>query len=564
VTDTESQFLHHTSCDACGSSDANGVYDDGHTYCHACETYVAPSGEQPKKEKRVSDKGPLLPVGKIDAIKTRFLTKATCEKFGYFTTTFNGKPAQVATYFSKDGAPVAQKIRMPGKEFTFAGNPKEATLFGQQLWKTGGKRLVITEGEIDAMSVAQAMGLTWPVVSVPNGASGAAKSIKANIEFVESYDEVVIMFDNDEPGMKAASEVAELLTPGKAKVAVLSEKDANDMLKVGKQKELTTAVWEAQVRRPDGIVSGADLWDKVSEKLEVGMRYPWEGLNKITYGLRKRELVTLSAGSGIGKSAVCREIAYKLGIVDKEKVGYVALEESVGRSAKGLMGIHLDAPIHLPGNEVPGKELRKAFEEVLAPGRFHFFDHFGSLDSENLMSKLRYMVKGLGCGWIVLDHLSIVVSGMELEADERREIDRTMTMLRSFVEETGCGLILVSHLKRPEGKGHEEGAKTSLAQLRGSAAIGQLSDIVIGLERNQQASTEEERNTTVIRVLKNRYSGDTGVAAALRYSKETGRLTEVEFFEDEDGVHFNPEPQPKAKAGGKKGRTAPLDDDIPF
>jgi twinkle protein len=565
VTESDSQFLHHTSCPACGSSDANGVYDDGHTYCHSCQTYVAAPSEN-KKEKRVSDKGPLLPVGEIKAIQTRFLNKATCEKFGYFVTTFKDKPAQVAPYHDKNGKLVAQKIRMPGKEFTFAGNPKESTLFGQHLWKMGGKRLVITEGEIDAMSVAQAMGLTWPVVSVPNGASGAAKSVKANIEFVESYDEVVIMFDNDEPGTKAASEVAELLTPGKAKVAVLSEKDPNDMLKAGKTKELVSAVWEAQVRRPDGIVSGADLWDKVSEKLEVGVRYPWEGLNRLTYGLRKRELVTLSAGSGIGKSAVCREIAYKLGIVDKETLGYVALEESVGRSAKGLMGIHLDKPIHLPGNEVPGKEMRKAFDEVLGPGRYHFFDHFGSLDSENLMSKLRYMVKGLGCGWIILDHISIVVSGMELDEDERRTIDKTMTTLRAFVEETGCGLILVSHLKRPEGKGHEEGAKTSLAQLRGSAAIGQLSDIVLGLERNQQASTEEERNTTVIRVLKNRYSGDTGVAAALRYSKETGRLSEVQFFEDEDGVHFDPEPTPqKAKAGGKKPkRSAPLDDDIPF
>jgi twinkle protein len=102
------------------------------------------------------------------------------------------------------------------------------------------------------------------------------------------------------------------------------------------------------------------------------------------------------------------------------------------------------------------------------------------------------------------------------------------------VEELGIGLILVSHLKRPEGKGHEEGAQTSLSQLRGSGAIAQLSDIVIGLERNQQ--DEKQQHLTCVRVLKNRFSGETGIACYLRYSPETGRLTEGHpDFKDETG-----------------------------
>ena len=106
----------------------------------------------------------------------------------------------------------------------------------------------------------------------------------------------------------------------------------------------------------------------------------------------------------------------------------------------------------------------------------------------------------------------------------------TMTHLRTLVEETGIGMILVSHLKRPEGnKGHEEGQTTSLSQLRGSHAIAQLSDIVIGLERNQQG---EESNTTTVRVLKNRFSGDTGLAGELFYNRETGRLTEQPFTQE--------------------------------
>tara|TARA_R100000808_G_C2109047_1_gene123735 strand:- start:535 stop:978 length:444 start_codon:yes stop_codon:yes gene_type:complete len=139
------------------------------------------------------------------------------------------------------------------------------------------------------------------------------------------------------------------------------------------------------------------------------------------------------------------------------------------------------------------------------------------------------MVRGMGATHIVLDHLSIVVSGMD-GGDERREIDKVMTQLRSMCEELNCSLFLVSHLRRPEGRGHEEGAVTSLAQLRGSHAIAQLSDIVLGLERNQQ-DDEGEANVTTVRVLKNRYTGETGRCVELRYSTETGRLSERGFDE---------------------------------
>tara|TARA_B100000900_G_C20255985_1_gene583966 strand:- start:278 stop:679 length:402 start_codon:yes stop_codon:yes gene_type:complete len=113
------------------------------------------------------------------------------------------------------------------------------------------------------------------------------------------------------------------------------------------------------------------------------------------------------------------------------------------------------------------------------------------------------------------------------EGDERRAIDTIMARLRSIVEETGVGMILVSHLRRIDGnKGHENGIEVSLSHLRGSQSIAQLSDCVIALERNQQADNEEESNTTRIRVLKSRYTGDVGYATSLLYDRETGRLNE--------------------------------------
>ena len=176
--------------------------------------------------------------------------------------------------------------------------------------------------------------------------------------------------------------------------------------------------------------------------------------------------------------------------------------------------------------EMPKEDLRDAFNATLGTGRVFMYDHWGSTEGDNLLAKIRYLVRGCGCDYIILDHISIVVSGME-GGDERRIIDNMMTKLRSLVEEVNCGLILVSHLRRPSGdRGHEEGQITSLSQLRGSASIGQLSDIVIGLERDQQDA--ETSNQTTVRVLKNRWSGETGIATSLYYSKETGRMVEEE------------------------------------
>jgi len=472
-----------------------------------------------------------MPTSLIDieyqALSKRGINEETCRVFRYGTAQYKDKPVQVATYCDDAGAPVAQKVRFPNKDFLIVGDAKKMGLYGRHLWRDGGKMVTVVEGEIDALSLSQVQGNKWPVVSVPNGAHNAAKSFKESLEWLERFETVVIMFDNDEPGQKAAKECAMVLSPGKAKIASLPLKDANEMLVAGRTKDLIDAMWNARMFRPDGIVPGVELWDSIINEPAVQcIPYPWAGMNSMTMGLRQRELVVLCSGTGIGKSSVCREIASWL-IGQGEAIGYIALEESVRRTALGLMGIQVNKPIHISKEGVTEDDMKAAFDRSVGSGLVYLYDHFGSIDSDNLLSRIRYMVRGLGCRWIVLDHLSIVVSGISSTdgGDERRLIDNTMTALRSLVEELGCGMILVSHLKRPEGRGHEEGAQTSLAHLRGSAAIAQLSDLVIGLERNQQ--DKETRDITQVRVLKNRFTGETGLAAALHYDRATGRLTET-------------------------------------
>jgi twinkle protein len=527
-----SNFLHHAPCDACGSSDALGVYEDGSAWCFSCGTYKR--GDTLDTPTVPAKSTGLIALGEARSLPRRKLSEETCRKFGYTVSELNGQPVQVANYKNSEGKIVAQKIRFADKSFKFLGNPKEAGLYGEHLWRDGGKMLVITEGELDALSMSQAQGNRFPVVSLPNGAQAAKKAVQKSLDFVESFDKVVLMFDMDEPGRAAAIEVAQLLTPSKAHIATLPLKDASDMLVAGRQAELISAMWDAKLYRPDGIIAGSELLDLVLASEDTpSIPYPFEALNLKTHGMRRGELITITAGSGVGKSQVCREIAYHL-IKQGESLGYIALEENVKRTALGLMGLAINKPLHLSREGVDDDTIKSAFNDTVGNGRVYLYDHFGSMATDNLLNRVRYLAKSCGVGWVILDHLSIVVSGVD-DGDERKAIDVIMTKLRSLVEETGIGLVLVSHLRRPSGdKGWEEGLQTSLNSLRGSAAIAQLSDICIGVERNQQG---DNPNVSTLRVLKNRFSGETGVGCYLVYEQSTGRMVETDDpntpFDDE-------------------------------
>lgn len=533
----ESKFLYHEPCPKCGSSDACGVFDDGHRYCYSCNTYFKPDDDD-NKDKHTSKKTSEIETNKmsknciplcdlkINNLTARKINQDTCSKFKYMVGEYNGNPCQVANYYDDNGNIVGQKLRFPDKTFAVLGKVTNR-LFGSQLWSSG-KKLIITEGEIDCLTVSQLQGNKWPVVSIPNGAQAAKKSIEANLEYLDKFDEVILMFDMDEPGRKACEDCAKVLPAGKAFIANLPLKDPNECLLNGKGEEVIQAIWNAKPYRPDGIVSGVDLYDKCVtdiDDLKDSVAYPWKALQEKTKGVRHGELYVFTSGSGMGKSTILRELEYYFGVQRGELCGIIALEESTRKTGLELMSLHLNRRLLLNPECADESDRSRAFSETIGNGRFFLYDHFGSLDSSNLLSKIRYMIVSLGCKRIFLDHISIVVSGMDTDEDggERKAIDKLMTNLRSLVEETGATMFVVSHLKRPDKKGHEEGAQVSLSQLRGSGAIAQLSDMVIGLERDQQGANP---NVLTIRVLKNRFCGLTGVGGRLKYNVETGRLEE--------------------------------------
>nr|BDD44262.1 hypothetical protein 8 [bacterium] len=463
--------------------------------------------------------------GAATALPKRNLSQQICELYKIY---MDGENLRFH-YFDENGRVIGVKIKTKDKQFRYEG-ATDGRFFGQHLYPNHGKTVVIFEGELDAASGAAAQP-KWAMVSLPNGAAGAKRSVQKNLEFLQGYEKIVLFFDNDEAGQQATADAASVLPPGKTYVAHLPHyKDASDALQAEDFDSVRKAIWDANPYQPDGIVDAKTLYESVINQTESCIHeYPFSQLQERTHGIRLGELVTVTAGTGIGKSTWCRQLATHL-LNKGERVGYLALEESNRRTALGLMSVDQGKAYHIGTHE--RSDLSEAFKASIDRWNLYLYDGFGSVDPDVIYNRVEYLATGLDCRVIFVDHLSILISG--LDGDERRTIDKTMTRLRSLVERTQVSMFLVSHLRRTQtDQNHEEGARTSIGQLRGSAAIAQLSDMVIGLERNQQADTTGA--STTVRLLKNRYSGETGPVGTLEYDLNTCR-----FNETTAETYFNP------------------------
>ena len=519
------EFIRHEPCPNCGSSDARSVYSDGHTWCFVCHDRTPGDNDVIHSHKMAKD---VCLTGSATRLNKRNISEKTNQLYKIYR---DGDTLRFP-YFTSDGILKGVKKKNKQKVFTYEGETTD-TLFGQHLFPDRGKRIIIYEGELDAASGFEAM-TGWPHVSLPHGAASAKKDIQKQIPLLQGYEEIVLFFDGDEAGRKATEEAANILPPGKVKIARLEGyKDASEALQANDAESVRKAIWNAKPYRPDGIIEGNTLQKLVTTPIPPADHdYPFKGLQDRLHGIRYQELTTITSGSGQGKSTFCRQLAVNL-LSKGVRVGYLALEESNRRTALGLMSTAVGKALHI--GEHDQKDLEKYFCDTLANWNLYLFDGFGSFDPDIIYNRIEYLASGLECRVIFLDHLSILLSG--LDGDERRTIDQTMTRLRSLVERTGIALFLVSHLRKASNDrtSHEEGGKVSLSQLRGSAGIAQLSDQVIGIERNQQSETE--RDIATLRIIKNRYSGETGFAGKIKFDLETSRFTD---YETTESPIFNP------------------------
>lgn len=525
---TSGRVVAREPCPACGSRDNLARYEDGSAFCFGmgCERYEPPTdGDLQSRPQRRRPLAADLIEGEYRALPKRGIRVETCQKMGYQVGRDSRGPVQIANHV-EHGQIAAQKVRTPDKEFYSTGDAGALHLWPMHVWPDTGKRVVVTEGEIDALSVAQEFGLSWPVVSVPKGAAGAEAAIRRDLKWLEGYETVVLWFDNDEAGRSAAAACARLFTPGRCSLAFAPEgfKDASDMLQAGKVKELLRCVYDAKPYRPEGVRSLADIRERILAPVEIGFPWPWPSITKETFGRRPGEVYGFGAATGAGKTDLFTQIIAH-DVMLGETCGILYLEQPVGETGKRIAGKIAGKRFHVPDGSWTQDELVATLDKLEAAGKLHFFEAFGANSWEVIGPILRFMTQGLGCTRIFLDHLTALAAE---EEDENAALKVIMAKLAGLGQETGAMIHYISHLTTPEGNPHEEGGRVMIRHFRGSRTIGFWSHFMFGLERDQQADDEAERAVTTLRCLKDRNTGNaTGKTWGLHYDRATGNLSEV-------------------------------------
>lgn len=509
----------HIPCPDCGSSDALCVYDDGHSYCFSCEKHTPSPNRKdfdPLSEETFS----------YEYLPWRGVSKETMSFYDIKTEiNSEGKPIKLGFKYPND----SYKVRFLDKKEFYSKKSEtgeeigKAGLFGRNKFAAGSnKSVVITEGELDAASYYQVLRI--PVVSV-HSSSSAKLDCSIDRSWINSFEKIYLAFDADSVGRDAASAVASLFDYNKVyeiKFPGGNRKDANDYLRAGERDELATLFTNAKRYLPSNIESSFTAFEKIIHEVpKKGVSYPFPTLNFMTYGIRTGESVLITAQEGVGKTEVMHAIEHQLLTHTDSAVGAIFLEEPKRRHLQAIAGIYLKRPVHLPDSGVSDAETFTAVQKVIGEDdRLHLYSHFGSDDPETILDTIRYLVTARSCRYILLDHITMVVSGLGGE-NERRALDYLSTRLEMMVKELDFALIVVSHV-------NDDGLT------RGSRNISKIADIRIDLSREVKSADPVIRRTTNLVISKNRFCGRTGPAGQLIFDPSTYTLSEFigEFHND--------------------------------
>lgn len=524
-----------TACPKCDSSDAFTIYNDG-AYCFSCQ-YSTKKVNNMNELEDFADTKDQLTLNEIHelnsfAITSRGISKQVVDHFGIkMAVNPDGSGGSHFYPYTSEGKLIAYKERKLPKSFVTHGSFNNIELFGQSV-SSGGKTLVITEGELDACAVAQCFldkyNRVFPVVSMPS-ASGC-RIVLEQREWIRRFESVILFFDKDEAGQTAIQKVAKIIGAGKVKVAKLLEKDPCEQLLKHGSASLLQSYWDAETWSPAGLIMGEAIWKQFQERqLTKSRPYPkcLTGLNEKLKGIRQGEITLFTSGTGSGKSTIVKEIVLDL-LQDKEnKIGLISLEESVGDTAEKFIEMALQQKLdHSEGMMLSQAALRHGFDTVFKDERLVLLDHQGSVGDSTLTDKIEYMCL-MGCKYLILDHITIAVSEGAEGLSGNEAIDKVMSDLLKIVKKHNIWLCLISHLRKAPGGGasFEEGKLASIDDIKGSGSIKQISFDIVAFARNLIANNETERNTIKFRVLKSRFTGLTGSAGQASYDNNTGRLT---------------------------------------
>lgn len=415
----------------------------------------------------------------------------------------------------------ALKIRRADKTFYTTGeNTKEPSLFGMNKFDPAAYgTLTIVEGEYDACAVYQMMDRETAVVSV-RSAIFASKdcSNQKNWDYINSFNKIVLCLDNDEPGEKAAREIASLFDFNKVfRVDLHKYKDANDYLQNDSIVDFIRAWKKAARYTPDNIIS---TFHEIEESLKDSQEdmigtYPFATLQNQLYGLHRGEVIVWKGDEGIGKTETFRAIEHHLlKTVPNSKIAILHLEEDEGTTVKGIATYEDKYPYVHPEYQVDNKTVIEAYKKAVdnREDRVYIYESFDVEDENAILDNIRFLVKACGCEFVFLDHITWLATGLDNE-DERRKLDRISQKLKLLAKELRFCLNLISHTN-DDGK------------TRGSRNITKVANTVVHMTRDKTHANMDERNKMFYMVEKARTGGNTGPAGHAVFDRETMRLVD--------------------------------------
>lgn len=537
---------------SCGSYalqvfEKDGGGHDG--YCFACSTYEPnPYGDKPpgyspprtfKSQAEVQQE--LSEVGTYPTVDLpeRKLKKSALSYFGIkigLSETDGVTPnAHYYPYYIGDEL-IGYKCRIiENKKMWAIGTTKGADFFGwNQAIIAGGKKLFITEGEMDAVALFQIMkdhnagtayaDLNPAVVSLSNGAGGAAKQFAKMLpEIRKHFKEIVLVFDNDEPGKKATEDVIRICP--EAVVASLPAKDANECLIQGRGKAAYNAcVFNAQKPKNTRLVLGSSIHEAAKIPPQYGVSWPWKHVTEATRGIRLGETIYIGAGPKQGKSEIVNTLAAHFITTHKWKVFLVKPEESNNKSYKLVAGKVAGRIFHDPNIPFDADAYERAGKEI---GDFlyllNLYQHVGW---DTLKGDIRSAAME-GCKAIFIDPITNLTNGMDA-ASANVKLQEIAQELSSMALDLNVVIFIFCHLRNPEGgPPHERGGEVLSSQFAGSRAMERSCNLMLGLEGNRDPNLpKEERNLRTLVLINDREYGESG-RYKLYWDKATGLFNEI-------------------------------------
>lgn len=542
---------HNT--DKCHSKDGLQVFEENGKYtgfCFSCGTYVPnPYADKPEGYKpEAVFKSPAQIAEEIESIRDEYGVcslperKLKEEYLRYFgvrvgVSELDGQTPHSHYYpYTRNGEVVGYKVRIiEGKRFYGIGDQKNVDLFGwEQAILTGGKKLFITEGELDAVALFQIMkehnkgtayaDLNPAVVSLPHGSGGAAKDISRNIDKIrKNFKEIILVFDNDEPGQKAVQEVLKLVPD--ALVATLPAKDANDCLIQGRAKAAYNATqFNASKPKNTRLVSGSSLHEKAKAPPVYGVSWPWKHITEATRGIRLGETIYIGAGQKQGKSEIVNTLAAHFIREHGWKVFLVKPEEANNKTYKLVAGKLAGKFFHDPTKPFDEDAYNKAGEII--GDNLIMLDLYQHVGWETLKNDIR-AAAAEGCKAIIIDPITNLTNGMEAGAANVK-LQEIAQELSAMALDLNVVIFIFCHLRNPDsGPPHERGGEVLSSQFAGSRAMARSCNLMLGLEGNRDPNLNpEERNVRTLVLLEDREFGETG-RYKLYWDRATGLFNEI-------------------------------------